>query len=111
MIPGILVLQKLMKMELSPVLLKNHPFPKVIWRWWAYIKLKKPNLCFPVSKNNSSRCKSYDEFSLTDALECMIQRGLNFKSFKVHNWFDCGKKETLLESNATLLKKIWRQCF
>ncbi|WP_204307088.1 hypothetical protein, partial [Klebsiella aerogenes] len=22
------------------------------------------------------------------------------------NWFDCGKKETLLESNATLLKKF-----
>lgn len=46
------------------------------------------------------------EFSLTDALECMIQNGVTFKSFKVHSWFDCGKKETLLESNATLLKKF-----
>lgn len=46
------------------------------------------------------------EFSLTDALECMIQNGVSFKSFKVHSWFDCGKKETLLESNATLLKKF-----
>ena len=50
--------------------------------------------------------KSYDEFNLTDALECMIQSGARFKSFKVQNWFDCGKKETLLESNATLLKKF-----
>ncbi len=50
--------------------------------------------------------KSNDEFNLTDALECMIQRGARFKSFKVQNWFDCGKKETLLESNATLLKKF-----
>ncbi len=50
--------------------------------------------------------KSNDEFNLTDALECMIQRGAKFKSFKVQNWFDCGKKETLLESNATLLKKF-----
>ena len=24
----------------------------------------------------------------------------------MQNWFDCGKKETLLESNATLLKKF-----
>jgi glucose-1-phosphate thymidylyltransferase len=24
----------------------------------------------------------------------------------VQNWFDCGKKESLLESNATLLKKF-----
>jgi glucose-1-phosphate thymidylyltransferase len=46
------------------------------------------------------------EFSITDALECMIQHGARFKPFKVQNWFDCGKKETLLESNATLLKKF-----
>lgn len=50
--------------------------------------------------------KGYDEFSLTDALECMMQRGARFKSFKVPNWFDCGKKESLIESNATLLKKF-----
>lgn len=48
----------------------------------------------------------HKEFSLTDALECMMQRGAKFKAFKVPNWFDCGKKETLLESNATLLKKF-----
>jgi glucose-1-phosphate thymidylyltransferase len=50
--------------------------------------------------------KGHDEFSLTDALECMMQRGARFKAFKVPNWFDCGKKESLLESNATLLKKF-----
>jgi glucose-1-phosphate thymidylyltransferase len=50
--------------------------------------------------------RGYDEFSLTVALECMMQHGAKFKSFKVTNWFDCGKKETLLESNATLLKKF-----
>jgi glucose-1-phosphate thymidylyltransferase len=50
--------------------------------------------------------KVYHEFSLTEALECMMQRGASFKSFKVTNWFDCGKKETLLVSNATLLKKF-----
>lgn len=46
------------------------------------------------------------EFSITDAIECMIEQGARFRSFKVQNWFDCGKKETLLESNATLLKKF-----
>jgi len=49
---------------------------------------------------------SYGEYHLTDALDCMIRRGAKFKSFKVKNWFDCGKKETLLESNTTLLKKF-----
>jgi glucose-1-phosphate thymidylyltransferase len=49
--------------------------------------------------------RTHGEYSLTDALDCMIKAGAKFKSFKVENWFDCGKKETLLESNATLLKK------
>lgn len=54
----------------------------------------------------SQNIKSYGEYNLTDALDCMIKRGAKFKSFKVKNWYDCGKKETLLESNATLLKKF-----
>jgi glucose-1-phosphate thymidylyltransferase len=49
--------------------------------------------------------KSQGEYNLTDALECMIKKGVEFKSFKVKNWYDCGKKETLLETNAVLLKK------
>lgn len=48
---------------------------------------------------------SYSEYVLTDALDCMIRRGIVFQSFKVKNWFDCGKKESLLESNTTLLKQ------
>ena len=48
----------------------------------------------------------HHELSLTDALECMIQSGAKIKAFKVQNWFDCGKKETLLEANAILLKKF-----
>lgn len=49
--------------------------------------------------------RSYGEYNLTDALECMISRGAQFKPFKVKNWFDCGKRETLLTTNALLLKK------
>jgi len=50
--------------------------------------------------------RTHGEYSLTDALDCMLQKGIKFKPFKVENWFDCGRKETLLESNATLLKKF-----
>lgn len=49
---------------------------------------------------------SYGEYNLTDALECMLARGARFKPFKVKSWFDCGKKETLLESHSTLMKKF-----
>jgi glucose-1-phosphate thymidylyltransferase len=45
------------------------------------------------------------EMGLTPALDCMVHEGTSFTTMKVANWFDCGKKETLLESNVTLLKK------
>lgn len=70
-------------------------------------KIKETDFLFTclkkiIEKGDSTR----QDLSLTDALECMIQSGAKIKSFKVQNWFDCGKKETLLESNATLLKKF-----
>ncbi|MBP6023581.1 sugar phosphate nucleotidyltransferase [Ferruginibacter sp.] len=70
-------------------------------------KIKETGFLFScIQKIIDADIKSYDEFNLTDALECMIQNGVKFQPFKVQNWFDCGKKETLLESNATLLKKF-----
>jgi glucose-1-phosphate thymidylyltransferase len=70
-------------------------------------KIKESEQLFQCLENNIRHgLRSHGEYSLTDALECMISLGARFKSFKVENWFDCGKKETLLESNATLLKKF-----
>ena len=46
------------------------------------------------------------EYHLTHALQTMIEQGIAFNAFRVNNWFDCGKKETLLETNATLLKTM-----
>ncbi|PSL33503.1 MULTISPECIES: sugar phosphate nucleotidyltransferase [Chitinophaga] len=58
-----------------------------------------------LEQNILNQKKSHDEFQLTDALQCMIEHGVTFKTFKVSNWFDCGRKETLLETNAILLSK------
>ncbi|MBC7829466.1 MAG: NTP transferase domain-containing protein [Chitinophagaceae bacterium] len=70
-------------------------------------RIKETSMLFECLENNiRNQVKSRGEFSITDALECMIEKGAVFKSFKVMNWFDCGKKETLLVSNATLLKKF-----
>lgn len=70
-------------------------------------KIKETGFLFScLEKIISTNIKTNDEFNLTDALECMIQSGAKFMPFKVQNWFDCGKKETLLESNAILLKKF-----
>lgn len=50
--------------------------------------------------------KTQGEYHLTDALMLMIQQGINFTGFKIQNWYDCGKKDILLETNAILLKKL-----
>lgn len=69
-------------------------------------KIKETHFLFEcLQQLFSENIMSYGEYNLTDALDCMIKRGAKFQPFKVKNWFDCGKKETLLESNATLLKK------
>jgi len=36
-------------------------------------------------------------------LQMMIQRGFVFHPFKVEGWYDCGKFETLLETNREIL--------
>jgi glucose-1-phosphate thymidylyltransferase len=70
-------------------------------------KIRETESLFICLENNiRNQLTSYGEYNLTDAIECMIRNGVKFGSFKVQNWFDCGKKETLLESNAKLLKKF-----
>ena len=70
-------------------------------------KIKETALLFKcLNRILTNNIKSHDEFNLTDALECMIEGGAKFKSYKVENWFDCGRKESLLQSNSILLQKF-----
>jgi len=48
--------------------------------------------------------KTQNEFHLTDALMMMIDQKAEWTFIEVDNWFDCGKKEIILETNQTLLK-------
>jgi glucose-1-phosphate thymidylyltransferase len=43
------------------------------------------------------------EFQLTDAMQLMLEEGREFGTFEVEGWFDCGKVETILETNRVLL--------
>lgn len=45
------------------------------------------------------------EFQLTDALENMINNKEKMKTYYIDGWLDCGKPETLLETNRYLLSK------
>ena len=70
-------------------------------------KIKESEQLFQCLESNYLQgLRTHGEYSLTDALDCMLKQGVKFKPFKVDSWFDCGRKDTLLESNATLLKKF-----
>lgn len=58
-----------------------------------------------IQYNIENNIRTKNEFQLTDALMRMIDKGIKFTSYPVESWFDCGKKDALLETNAILLKK------
>ena len=64
-------------------------------------KLLIESIDYIISKN----LRTQGEFHLTDAIMHMISCGAVFKTFPVENWYDCGNKDSLLETNAMLLKK------
>lgn len=45
------------------------------------------------------------EIQLTDALSLMLKGGHKFRPVAIDGWYDCGKPETLLETNRYILKK------
>lgn len=49
--------------------------------------------------------KTQSEFHLTDAMMCMVTNGSSLYTYNVNSWFDCGKKEILLQTNQLLLKR------
>lgn len=50
------------------------------------------------------------EFFLTDAFQYMIDRGSRILTAEVGGWWDCGKQETLLETNRELLAQERGSC-
>ncbi|MBS1537499.1 MAG: NTP transferase domain-containing protein [Bacteroidetes bacterium] len=50
-----------------------------------------------------SNLRNRGEYQLTDALQMMIDRGEKFTTFPVEGWYDCGKPETMLDTNRYLL--------
>ncbi len=52
----------------------------------------------------SNNIKTKNEYQLTDALEYMIKNGSIFKTFNLDAWYDCGLKNTMLETNRDIIK-------
>jgi len=49
--------------------------------------------------------KNKGEYFLTDAFQWMIDHGKRILTAEVGGWYDCGKLDTLLETNEILLRK------
>lgn len=87
-------------------LVEKPQIPKSNMALVGLYKIRETKLLFScLAENFRQKLKSHDEYQLTDALQCMIEKDVHISSFKVTNWFDCGRKDTLLETNSILLKK------
>jgi glucose-1-phosphate thymidylyltransferase len=49
--------------------------------------------------------KTRQEYQLTDALKIMMEQNEIFTASEIDSWLDCGKMETLLETNRQILEK------
>ncbi len=70
-----------------------------------YIKDSK-SLFSALNSIMKSDIKTGGEYQLTDALEKMLKGKGKFTTYHVEGWLDCGKAETLLETNRYLLEKL-----
>ena len=80
-------------------------FPKSNMALVGVYKFKETKLLFECLDTLVEReLKAGEEIQLTDAIMMMLKKGTEFTSFRVDNWYDCGKMDILLETNAKLLK-------
>ncbi len=49
--------------------------------------------------------RSQNEFHLTDALMHLVKNGEKISTCQVDQWYDCGRKESVLQTNAALLNR------
>lgn len=80
--------------------------PKSNMAMVGFYKIKNVDLLIEaLNYNIDHNIRTKGEFPLTDALMRMIEQGIIFKTIQVDNWYNCGKKEVLLEANSILLNK------
>jgi len=80
--------------------------PKSNMAMVGFYKIKEvTQLLDALEFNIQHNIRSNGEFPLTDALMRMIEQGVTFSTVEVDNWFNCGKKEVLLDTNSTFLAR------
>jgi glucose-1-phosphate thymidylyltransferase len=81
----------------------EHPKGNLALIGLYYFKDSRPlfKACAEIIKKN---VMTKGEYQITDALQLMIDRGSEFHPYHIDGWYDCGKVETLLETNRILLE-------
>jgi glucose-1-phosphate thymidylyltransferase len=86
-------------------LVEKPKFPKSNMALVGVYKIRETKLLFEcLDQLVVHEVKEGEEIHLTDAIMMMLKKGTEFESFRVYNWYDCGKMDILLETNAKLLK-------
>lgn len=86
-------------------LVEKPKFPKSNMALVGVYKIRETKLLFEsLDALVEKEVKEGEEIHLTDAIMMMLKKGIEFDSFRVDNWYDCGKMDILLETNAKLLK-------
>jgi glucose-1-phosphate thymidylyltransferase len=68
-----------------------------------YYLANGPRLFHCLGEVERSGTRTRGEIQLTDALALLLKDGEELRPFPVEGWYDCGKTETLLETNRALL--------
>lgn len=87
-------------------LIEKPRIPKSALAMVGVYKVREVDVFLSALEFNISRdIRTNGEFPLTDALMRMLEKGVHFSTMTVDNWFDCGRREVLLETNAIFLDR------
>jgi glucose-1-phosphate thymidylyltransferase len=73
----------------------------------GFYKIEETQLLFTAIRElMADPAQSSREYYLTDALMRMVTHGAKIRAVKVRNWYDCGVKQALLDTNRILLSQM-----
>jgi glucose-1-phosphate thymidylyltransferase len=87
-------------------LVEKPRIPKSNYALVGLYKLNNPEkLAQSLEYIMAEEIRSQNEYHLTDALMHLVKNGEKISTCQVDHWYDCGRKETVLETNAALLNR------
>ena len=105
-VPGNFGVAELDEQQRVKRLIEKPKVPKSNLALAGLYKIKNPRQLIASIDNLMQRDqKTLGEYQLTDALQDMVEHGETMGVHMLDTWYDCGKKETLLDTNAILLNR------